>query len=362
MYRSFRIRNFRGFKESTIDGMTKINLITGLNNSGKTAMLEAFFLHSGSNNPSNVLMVDLIRGLRSPKVELGGKWFESPWKYIFNDFNTNQPVQLEGTYENTKMRKVHLRVVLDSNELTSIYRRFLHAPIEKSDSEDIGLSTDAHVLEIQDIEGEKKFQYYLMLDRRGQRVFPIPPSIPYPTVFVHSKSVFTDDDAERFSKLQKNKRERLVFKALKTIEPRLKGLSLLFENNMSLLEGDIGKPKLVPLQLMGEGMNRLASLTLAISDAKDGVALIDEIENGFHYTVFPKVWKVIKEAASLFNAQVIATTHSYECISAADKVFKKSGLGQFSLHRLERSGEVTRSVDFDEKSLSAAVDSAYEVR
>lgn len=362
MYRSFKIRNFRGFKESAIEAMTKVNLITGLNNSGKTAMLEAFFLHSGSNNPSNVVMVDLFRGLDRRKIELGGKWFEAPWKYIFNDFDLAKTIELEGTFEDNTKRRVLLRTILNSDELTNIYKRFLHSPLERPDADNIGLSTDAQVLEIQETNGQKTFQYYLMQDRKGSRAFPVPPTILYPTVFVHSKSVFTDDDAARYGNLQRNKKETLIFRALKTIEPRLKSISSVFENNMNLLEGDIGKPKLVPLQLMGEGMNRLASLTLAISDAKDGVALIDEVENGFHYTVFPKVWKVIKEAASLFNAQVIATTHSYECISAANKIFKKGGLGQFSLHRLERSGEVTRSVDFDEKSLSAAVDSAYEVR
>lgn len=362
MYRSFKIRNFRGFKEFTIGGMTEINLITGLNNSGKTAMLEAFFLHSGSNNPSNVVKVDLFRGLESRKIELGAKWFESPWRYIFNDFNTDQSIELEGTYEDSKKRKVCLRIVLDSDELTNIYKRFLQSPIEKPDSENIGLSTDAHVLEIQDTNGEKKFQYYLMQDRKGQRAFPIPPSIPYPTVFVHSKSMFTDDDADRFSKLQRNKRERLIFRALKTIEPRLKSLSLVFENNMNLLEGDIGKAKLIPLQLMGEGMNRLASLTLAISEAEKGVVLIDEIENGFHHTILPKVWQVIREASTLFKAQIIATTHSFECISAASEVFRKSGLGEFSLHRLERSGEISHSVDFNQKSLSVALGSSFEVR
>jgi len=255
-----------------------------------------------------------------------------------------------------------LRIVRDPNELTNIYRRFLHSPTEKSDSENIGLSTDAHVLEFLNTDEKGTFKYYLMQDRKGSRAFPIPPANPYQVVFVHSGSKFTDVDADRFGKLQRNKKEHLIFEALKTIEPRLKSLSLVFENNMNLLEGDIGKPKLIPLPLMGEGMNRLASLTLAISEAENGVALIDEIENGFHYSILPKVWQVIREASTLFKTQIIATTHSYECISAASKVFKRGRLGDFSLHRLESSGEATRSVAFNQKSLSLALDSRLEVR
>ena len=150
--------------------------------------------------------------------------------------------------------------------------------------------------------------------------------------------------------------------ALKAVEPRLKSLKSLVENNMNLIEGDIGKSRLVPLPLLGEGMNRLVSLTLAIAEAENGVALIDEIENGFHYTVLPKVWEVVNEASVIFNTQVIATTHSFECISAASKIFSKKKRQDFSVHRLERRGDIVKSVNFSQKSLSVALESNFEVR
>ena len=84
-----------------------------------------------------------------------------------------------------------------------------------------------------------------------------------------------------------------------------------------MIWGDIGLRELVPLAVMGDGMSRLARLVLAIADAPGGLVLVDEIETGLHHTVLSDVWRVVDEAARQFETQVVATTHSYECIRAA---------------------------------------------
>ncbi len=44
MLQSIEIENFRCFEKTAISGFEQINLITGKNNSGKTALLEALFV------------------------------------------------------------------------------------------------------------------------------------------------------------------------------------------------------------------------------------------------------------------------------------------------------------------------------
>jgi AAA15 family ATPase/GTPase len=63
MYRSFTVRNFRGFEELAIDSFERINLLAGKNNVGKTALLEAIWIHHDANNPDLGLRVDSFRGL-----------------------------------------------------------------------------------------------------------------------------------------------------------------------------------------------------------------------------------------------------------------------------------------------------------
>ena len=49
MYTSFAIENFRCFEDLTVQPLARLNLISGQNNVGKTAMLEGLWL---LNNPT----------------------------------------------------------------------------------------------------------------------------------------------------------------------------------------------------------------------------------------------------------------------------------------------------------------------
>jgi hypothetical protein len=346
-----------------INDMGQINLITGVNNVGKTALLEAFFIHSGAYNPELTMRVDTFRGIDSRRIEFG-RMFKPPWNYIFNEFDTTQTIEFLGKYKNKQKRSLKLRVISDPKELTKVYRSLSHFPREQTDvADEASLSSGAHVLEFNCTdETQKSIKYYWIFDPRGRRVNPIPPALPYQVIFMPTGARFLGEDVERFGKLQTDKRQDIILKALKVVEPRLKSLTMTIENGLPLIQGDIGLNRLVPLPLMGEGMSRLASLALAIAHAENGVALIDEIENGFHYSVLPKVWQAIAETARLFNTQVFTTTHSFECIVAAHNTFKKGKLYDFRLHRLESSGNITRAVTYDRGALSAALEARFEVR
>ena len=51
MYKSFRVKNFRCFKDLQINDLGRVNLIAGKNNTGKTALLEAMYLHTRPLTP-----------------------------------------------------------------------------------------------------------------------------------------------------------------------------------------------------------------------------------------------------------------------------------------------------------------------
>ena len=130
-------------------------------------------------------------------------------------------------------------------------------------------------------------------------------------------------------------------------------------NGEPMIMGDVGLSELIPLAVMGEGMTRLARLVLAISSSPDGVVLVDEVESGFHYSVLPKVWRVIDAAAAQFGVQVFATTHSFECIMAAHESLESDG---FRLHRLQVYDSEVRSVTYEPDVIDAAMRHNLEVR
>lgn len=129
-----------------------------------------------------------------------------------------------------------------------------------------------------------------------------------------------------------------------------------------MIYGDIGLDQMLPLPLMGGGMGRLTSLLLTIANAPHGVALIDEIENGLHYSILNKVWQAIGEAARRFDTQVFATTHSWECIRAAHQAFAASEAYDFRLHRLDCIDDEISVVTYDREMLETSIATGLEVR
>ena len=65
---------------------------------------------------------------------------------------------------------------------------------------------------------------------------------------------------------------------------------------------------------MGDGINRILTIILAMVNCENGYLLIDEFENGLHYSVQEKLWEIIFYLAKRLNIQVFATTHSNDTI------------------------------------------------
>jgi ABC-type dipeptide/oligopeptide/nickel transport system ATPase subunit len=117
----------------------------------------------------------------------------------------------------------------------------------------------------------------------------------------------------------------------------------------------------IPLRMLGDGVNRLFGIALALASAKGGLLLVDEIENGIHYSVQADLWRMVFEMATRLNVQVFATTHSYDCIKAFEEAARESE-EEGVLMRLARKGDRTLVGEFDERELEIAVEGEIEVR
>lgn len=361
MYHSFTVRNFRCFHELAVTDLERVNLIAGLNNVGKTALLEALFLHCGAYNPQLALRLNAFRGIEEVKVEFT-RWAETPWDSLFTDFDTSKHVELISDNEATGHRLLQLKVVREPEELRKIGRSIQHRS-DRAEAAPLSLEA-AQVLQLEYEEEGRQGKYYMILDPKGPpRTEPIPPPPPFPAIFLAARGrTSLAEDAQRFGKLEIVRRHGVVLKAMQVIEPQLRQLTVVVTSSGPMIHGEIGSARLIPLPLMGEGMARLASLVLAIGNAPNGVVLVDEIENGLHHSVLAKVWRAIGEVAREFNTQIFATTHSLECIKAAHGAFSEGERYDFRLYRLERVDKTIRVVTYDQETLEAAIEIGLEVR
>ena len=123
-----------------------------------------------------------------------------------------------------------------------------------------------------------------------------------------------------------------------------------------------GEANPVPLRSMGEGMNRMFGIALALVNAKDGMLLIDEVDTGLHYSVLPDLWKLIFEVAHRLNVQVFVTSHSWDCIQAFQLAAANNENEEGVLVRLENRKAGVGAVVFDERDLAIVTREQIEVR
>ena len=355
MYTRFEIENFRGFESLVVDSLERVNLIAGKNNVGKTALLEALFLHIGAHNPELPLKVNAIRGIERVPIQS-----ELAWGWLFYDKRTGNQITL-GSMDDKDLRRT-LTIKLVASDMVSATGNG-----DGSESRSAGILSTADisrdlVLEYDD-SGQRHAEARVSITSEGEIKFRRGGGAPAaPGIYLGAIARLTGEDAERFSNLERTGKADSLLPTLQMLEPRLTRLAVLVTAGQPMIHGYVGLREPMPLPVMGQGLVRLSAILLALPSVSGGTLLIDEIENGLHHSVLPELFKAIGEAARAYDVQVFATTHSWECIGAAHAAFSTQPPYDFRLHRLERIKGQIKDFAFDAESLEIALKAELEVR
>ena len=118
----------------------------------------------------------------------------------------------------------------------------------------------------------------------------------------------------------------------------------------------------VPLRSLGEGAVRMCAITMALANSRGGVLLLDEVENGIHHAVQCDFWKMTLQAACDNDVQVIATTHSWDCVASFARAAAELETPDSRLVTLtQRHGKVFATM-LDEDQMQIAARHRIEVR
>jgi len=124
-----------------------------------------------------------------------------------------------------------------------------------------------------------------------------------------------------------------------------------------------GDSNVIPLKSMGDGINRILTIILALVNSDNGYLLIDEFENGLHYSVQEKLWEIIFKLSKSLNVQVFATTHSEDCIRAFESVLNTDqNIDKGKLLRLDNVKGSIKQIEFSAGELKTAMESGIEIR
>ncbi len=378
MLRDLTIQNYRCFKDFHIDGLARVNLIVGMNNNGKTSLLEAVYLLINQGNPQCLLGLLEDRGEIVPptssRVTLGGSGLLSTRRYqirhIFqgHQFGFNQTINLQSQKELSLSLKIQLRSVTRQEQSLEDIPDF-DMSVEDTSEIDFSL-VELYLSYGSDIEMRVPVREDGSLEARSFRLTrqqsqTNPFLLTQPFQFLTTSNQTFDKLATMWDKINLTPEEEKVVAALQILEPDVKRIgftSRLTSNSGILLKLDKQSDP-IPLGSMGEGMRRILSLAMAAVTAENGVLLVDEIETGLYYETQTDMWRFILEVAQKLNVQVFATTHSWDCISAFQEALDQledSSVGK--LFRLSRKGENICAVDYPAEKLGVAVRQNIEVR
>ncbi|MBQ9539103.1 MAG: ATP-binding protein [Treponema sp.] len=169
---------------------------------------------------------------------------------------------------------------------------------------------------------------------------------------------------ESFGKIDIQGKSSKVIETLRLLDSSIKDLTVVVSDGMNQFFASLeGHEKKVPVKSMGDGLNRLLEMIVTIIANPGSIILVDEMENGFHYTLHKDLWRVISKAIVLSGSQLFATTHSYECISsAAEAASEDSFADKFAYIRVDREQGGFFPRYYDSGLLLSAVSTEMEVR
>jgi predicted ATP-dependent endonuclease of OLD family len=343
MLTQIHIENFKGFKDTTIKPLRKVNLILGGQNVGKTSVLEAVYLGASnvasfqtiaslfrvSEGRDNLRYIDSVLGRKTRSIELSAK--------------NGMVLRTEYNASLSAMDFFDLQALSHGNVSVE---RMIRGPKVVSD-QDVFLRalSDEVADEISPTDALAKVPF---LD-------PLAVSVHLPNQV---------GQVQLFDQAVLSRKKRVLLEMLRSIEPRLEDLHSLSPDSEQRIYVELkGEHEALPLPQLGHGFNRLVNLycSLLVTNAK--LALMDEVENGIHYSALPTLFRGIQDVAAKHGVQTIMTTHSWDCIRAAYKTFADAdSLKDFQLIRLERDEDNVRAVVINDEALDTVMEAGYEVR
>lgn len=358
-----RIERFRLFDSFVMEGLSQVNLLLGQNSVGKTTVLEALYLF-GSDGSTDVCDEILrsrdesaaSREERGPSIDRPREGALSDAIGLLNffhkrpDWRVGEPSFALHTNRGSLIFEVKLfRMIRDE-------QRFRLEPLQPMLFDE----ADPDQSPVLQIRGKGKRD--IPLERPYRRFWPVRDDDSGPECavqFVRPGSLTNNELGRMWERITLTDYEEDVYDAVRLLEPRLDKLSFVRRTPMVRLRGE---PRPVPLRSLGDGVNRILALAVALATSRGGLLLIDEFENGLHYSVQEKVWSFLMEGALRFHTQIFATSHSLDCLRSYTRASRDNLQVEGVAIRLEQRKRGIGAVRFSEEELEAVTSESIEIR
>ncbi len=328
-YTTLEVENFKGIREMKLEGLGMVNVFVGGNNVGKTSVLQALTIgHHGRFNFEYI--ETMVKGLNIPNMDNGEGLTNEKFIFYSNAIldglitygflskneipNKNPQDPKEDWFKELKeykelfsykSQKNAYKMELTSTGDNSTYSYFRNLPSPLFSSGDYCKELPLNI----------NFSWAVWREPKLLLMYRDNMSYINSTFFKDANYI------KLFEQVQTNKKSRKeLILALQKIEPKLIDIR---RSEEKLLLDLIDFEDSLPMSIEGEGFSKLLILFCKMKEFKSKALFIDEIENGFHYSVQEDMWRMILTAAKEDGTQFFFTTHSYEVLESLNAMTQK---------------------------------------
>ena len=327
MIKDIEIVKYKGFNNLKLDNLSQINIISGENNIGKTALLEADSLYQNTLDYYDfsdlLLFIAQSRDIQKNRIN-------NYLKNINIRINSNKSkidIKYKSFYELNKKEKRKIE------RFNQDYRDFIVFYID-DDLEMIPITNNI------DIDNINSFNY------------------------IDSSKPTNRKLVELYSEIQSKGIQHKFLTYLKLLDNDIEWIEPQLLDDEILLRLNLNNPErsLVSSEL-GEGTNRYIEILCMLLSNSNGAVFIDEIENGIHYTKLYDIWKAIIEIVQKENIQLFVTTHNLESIEALNEASEAMEFNKIASIKLQKNRDnIIYPLIRNYSSFVATVDSGMDIR
>jgi predicted ATPase len=323
------IDGFRGLRSLNLDGLGRVNILVGRNNSGKTSVLEALSILCQPQNPDEWL--SMVR-----RRDFGGldETIVQSLRWCFTQIGalTDPEILVDANCEFKCNGSFPLR------RLSARYSEFMGEPspdeIRSSFAHRFRLgnkvmdSTIMRGAELSHISTWSKNQSSLFSDNEEAIVLKVWENLPFRRRYSKNlglNSVTLTPYSYQLTNRQLKSQSKFLFETssvvlelLKDFDADVEGIDIgSFSGGSAAIYIKHHKLGIAPLSIFGDAMRRAVLLATTVLSLEAGnILLIDEVEVGIHVGALANVFRWLVEAARKLKIQIFVTTHSLEALDA----------------------------------------------
>ena len=290
-FSSVRIERYRGIDGLVLDAPGRINLVVGVNNAGKTSLLEAIYLLAHQNDERALL--DAIGWRGRVEGTPAPLWLVEQLPRL---------ARVTGSFDRVPDGATSVEFEVDTEPEPDVDNQtsFLSKLAIESSYGNRVQSTD--VVFFEDRPRRTIFQGQHWLCRSA---FTSPFSANRPETLARCNK----------ESLEAGTKGRIIDFIRERVDPGLRNIELADRFNRFLVSHD-DFDKAPDLAAFGEGVRRVFEIGLLCAGVRGGVLLVDEFENAIHTELLVEFTRLVQDLALELNVQVFLSTHSKEAIDA----------------------------------------------